>query len=282
MQNIVRVPVAGKSSVGRGSVSWKINREIVLLLGWGRAILLQLSHPLIACGVADHGSFLVQPHGRLGRLYRTLEGMLTLTFGTAQEAGGVIRHINALHDRVHGELREPAGVYSAGTTYSAHDPALLRWVHATLVDSFLLTYEFYVAPLTPEEKDRYCTEASWIEPLLGIPNGYLARDVLELQQYMDAMVSSDEITVTETARVLVREIVYPPIPRVAAPLFWLIRFSTIGMLPVKIREAYGFQWDSRRESALHLSAHLVRRLLPVVPSILRHWPSARAALRQHC
>jgi len=173
MANIVQVPVAGGPPFGRGSVSWKINREVVLLLGWGRAILLQLSHPLIACSVADHGSFLVQSHGRLGRLYRTLDAMLSLTFGTAQEADWVVCHINATHDQVYGRLREAARVFSAGTTYSAHDPALLRWVHATLMDSFLLTYEFYVIPLTPEEKDRYCAEASGIESLLGIPSGYL-------------------------------------------------------------------------------------------------------------
>jgi len=146
----------------------------------------------------------------------------------------------------------------------------------------VLTYEFYVGPLTPKEKDRYCAEGSGIEPLLGIPNGYLPRSLVELQKYMDAMFSSGEITVTETAQALAREVVYPPIPRVAEPLLWLMRLPTIGMLPPRIREAYGFQWDSRRQSALHLSAHMVRRLLRVTPSILRHWPGARAALRQHC
>jgi len=265
-----------------GSVSWKINREVVVLLGWGRAILLQLSHPLVACGVADHSSFLIQTRGRLHRLYQTVDAMICLAFGTPEEAERIIRHINAIHDRVHGQLRKPAGVFSAGTTYSAHDPALLRWVHATLLESSLLTYEFYVGPLTPKEKDRYCAEGSGIEPLLGIPNGYLPRSLVELQKYMDAMFSSGEITVTGTAQALAREVVYPPIPRVAEPLLWLMRLPTIGMLPPRIREAYGFQWDSRRQSALHLSAHMVRRLLRVTPSILRHWPSARAALRQHC
>jgi len=247
-----------------GSVSWKINREVVVLLGWGRAILLQLSHPLVACGVADHSSFLIQTRGRLHRLYQTVDAMICLAFGTPEEAERIIRHINAIHDRVH------------------HDPALLRWVHATLLESSLLTYEFYVGPLTPKEKDRYCAEGSGIEPLLGIPNGYLPRSLVELQKYMDAMFSSGEITVTGTAQALAREVVYPPIPRVAEPLLWLMRLPTIGMLPPRIREAYGFQWDSRRQSALHLSAHMVRRLLRVTPSILRHWPGARAALRQHC
>ena len=40
-----------------GRVAWKVHRERVLLLGWGRAILLQFAHPLVAAGVADHSAF---------------------------------------------------------------------------------------------------------------------------------------------------------------------------------------------------------------------------------
>src|SRR5262245_2235817 len=38
------------------TVTWRVNREIIVVAGWGRAILLQLAHPLIAAGVADHSS----------------------------------------------------------------------------------------------------------------------------------------------------------------------------------------------------------------------------------
>lgn len=276
-----QVPAARECPVGRDTVSWKIHSEVLLLLGWGRAILLLLSHPLIACGVAEHTSFLVQTRGRLRRLYRTLYAMLSLVFGKPEEVERVVRHINSLHDQVHGWLPETAGVFSAGATYSAHDPVLLRWVHATLLESSLLTYEFYIGPLTPEEKDRYCVEASGIEPLLDIPNGFLPRSSVELQQYMDTMFSSGEIAVTETARALAQEVVYPPMPGMAQSLFSLVRLPMIGMLPPMIRKAYGFPWDSRHEAKLHLSAHVVRSLLPLTPSILRHWPKARAAFRRH-
>ncbi|MFM8535179.1 MAG: hypothetical protein ACKOEC_16580 [Acidimicrobiia bacterium] len=30
---------------GPDSVTWKVNREIVVVAGWGRAILMQLAHP---------------------------------------------------------------------------------------------------------------------------------------------------------------------------------------------------------------------------------------------
>ena len=36
------------------SMIWRVDREMVLLLGGGRALLMQLAHPKVAAGVADH------------------------------------------------------------------------------------------------------------------------------------------------------------------------------------------------------------------------------------
>lgn len=255
-----------------GRVAWKINGEIVLLLGWGRAILLQLAHPLVACAIADHSNFNAQ---RLDRLHRTLDAMLALTFGNAGEATRVSQRISAAHRRVCGRMREPAGIYPAETKYFACDPVLLRWVHATALDSFLCTYELYVGPLTTREKDEYCTEASRIEPLLGIPSGYLPKTVAELREYIEQMLARGEITVTETARNLAREIFLPRVQWPGRAIMSLLYLPTIGLLPPLIRDAYGFPWNSLHLAGMHLSAKLVRALLPLAPPLFRHWPAAR-------
>jgi uncharacterized protein (DUF2236 family) len=258
-------------------MAWRLHQETVLLAGWGRAILLQLAHPLVAQGVAEHSDFLTDRRGRLRRLERTLRAMLALTFGAPAEVERVARGINRIHDRVHGELPAAAGVFPPGTPYTAHDPRLLSWVQATLLDSFLLTYELFVAPLTPDERDRYCAESSVVEPLLGIPPGWLPRSAAELRAFLEAGLAGGEIAVTDTARRLSREIVSPPAVLVARPLFALARLPTIGLLPPAIRRAYGFDWDARRERALRALAGSSRRLLPLLPSLLRHWPEARRA-----
>ena len=67
-------PLAAEPAVA-GSIAWRIHRERVLLAGWGRAILLQLAHPLVACGVAQHSRFTTEPWGRIRRLQRTLSAM---------------------------------------------------------------------------------------------------------------------------------------------------------------------------------------------------------------
>jgi uncharacterized protein (DUF2236 family) len=254
-------------------VSRKIHAERILLLGWGRALLLQFAHPLVAQGIVDHSGFLREKRGRWGRLRRTLDAMLVLTFGTPSEAAGVARGINAIHDRVHGRI----GVADAGiaaTAYSAHDPALLRWVHATLVDSFILAYELYVAPLTVLEKEQYCAESAGIETLLGIPEGFLPRSTLALERYMHAMLDGPDLVVTEAARRLAGEL-FTPVPRIALPLMTLARLATVGLLPARLRSDYGFTWSTRHETALRASALLARALLAVMPGRLRHWRMAR-------
>jgi uncharacterized protein (DUF2236 family) len=258
-------------------MTWRLHAEMALLAGWGRAILLQLAHPLIAEGVAAHSGFLAEGWGRLRRLSRTLSAMLTLTFGTEDEAAAVVRGINGIHDRVHGELPVASGVFPARTRYTAHDPALLAWVHASLIDSQLLTYERFVAPLSAADRDRYCEETSEIEGLVGIPHGQLPRSARELAAYMDAVLSGDQLCVTETARTLGYQIVNPPAFVIGWPIIALARLPTIGFLPPSIRAGYGFPWSERRARALGALTSISRRLLPLVPPPLRYWPMARAA-----
>jgi uncharacterized protein (DUF2236 family) len=189
----------------------------------------------------------------------------------------VVARINAIHDRVNGHLAGAAGAFPAGTPYTAHDPALLGWVHATLLDMNLRVYERYVGPLSPQEKDRYCAEASAIEGPFGIPAGRLPRSVAELGRYMESMLSSGAIDVTDTARMLARDVLHPPAPRLAAPVLSLVRLHTIGLLPPGIREEYGLPWSAWRERVLGVSTRVMRTALRVTPPIVRHWPAARRA-----
>lgn len=262
---------------GADSVVWKVNAEIVVLLGWGRAILMQLAHPLVAAGVAEHSAFMLEPGRRIRRLRETIAAMLALTFGTEDQVAWAAGGINAIHDRVHGRLARAAGPLPAGAPYSAHDPALLRWVHATLLDSLPLAYERFVGPLTPDERDRYCAESTAIAPLLGIPDGYLPGSRLQLERYVAEMLESGSIVVSETARSLAREALFGRSPLAARPLLSFMRLPAIGLLPPALKEAYGFAWDERRERALRLSAAAIRAVVSRAPALLRHWPAARAA-----
>ena len=254
---------SGHVRTGPDSISWKINREVVVVSGWGRAILLQLAHPAVAAGVHGHSTFRGSLRASFRRAHSTVGAMLSLTFGDTEQIITAAARINAIHDRVR------------GAKYSAHDPDLQRWVHATLLDSIPLTYERLVGPLTPRERDRYCLEATIMEPLLAMPDGWLPRESAQLDAYMRGMLAGGTLIVTDTSRALARALLYPPRWWVAWPAFRAMQLFTIGSLPPSIREAYGFEWGPRHERALSRWMTMIRTVVRWLPAIARQWPRAR-------
>jgi uncharacterized protein (DUF2236 family) len=272
---------------GPESITWKINREMIVVAGWGRAILLQLAHPAVAAGVHGHSSYRGSLLSGFRRLRSTVGAMLSLAFGDMEQMITAAARINAIHDRVRGRVPPPLppasreGAPGEGEAYSAHDPDLQRWVHATLLESVPLTYELLVGPLTVRERDRYCSEAAIMEPLLGMPAGWLPRDSAELEAYMGDMLAGGRIVVTDTSRALARALLYPPRWYVAWPVFRAMQLITIGSLPPSIRRAYGFEWRTRDERAFARWTALLRTSLRLLPPLAREWPMGRPSAVIH-
>ena len=255
---------------GPGSISWKINREIVVIAGWGPAILLQLAHPSVAAGVDHHSTFRGSLLSSFRRLRSTVGAMLDITFGDTERMIAAAAGINAIHDRVQGRV-DP----ESDQTYSAHDPDLQRWVHATLLDSMPRIYQLLVAPLSDRDRDQYCSESAMMESLLGMPDGWLPRDSAHVDAYVQDMLSSGRLVVTDTARALAHALLYPPQWYVVWPAFRAMQVLTIGLLPPSIRDAYGFQWRPRDQRAFNRWTMLLRTLRRLLPPIAREWPIAR-------
>ena len=259
------------------TVAERVNAERLVLLGWSRAILLQLAHPLVAAGVTEHSA--VRHGGRFTaarRLHHTVGSMLSLAFGTEAERDATIALINDIHRRVNGVLREDAGPFRAGTRYSAEDPALLLWVHATLLDSVPLVYERLVAPLTDAERDAYCREAAPVVRALGAADG-APETWAELQRYLSRMYASGELTVSREARELACIVLAPPLSALAGPVTTANRLVTVGLLPPDLRAQYGFRWTAKDERALARRLRLLRALRRVTPTRLAIWKGARVS-----
>jgi uncharacterized protein (DUF2236 family) len=270
----MRRPSSDAPSLSEPVVGRRINREAVVVLGWGRAVLMQLAHPLVAAGVGEYSQFNRGAGSFVRRARSTISAMLTITFGTPAEVQETIDQINAIHDRVHGVLRQAVGPYPAGTPYSARDPRLLLWVHATLIESMVLTYEQLVGPLSTEDKDRYVIEASYTTEQLGVPRDRQPATYAELDAYLAERYASGEIVVGPDARRVAAELLSPPVGP-AAPAFRVTRLITIGLLPPSLRDAYGFAWDDRRERRFIRTLGVIRRVRGTLPARLREWPSSR-------
>jgi uncharacterized protein (DUF2236 family) len=251
-----------------------VNREGVLLLGGGRALLLQVAHPLIAAGVAAHSGFRQQP---LQRLVRTLELTLTITFAGAAQAIAAVRKIERVHARVHGRLRSDVGPFPRGTLYDANDPELLFWVHATLVDTALLVYERFVEPLPPRAKAAYYEESKTAARLFGIPQSLIPETLRDFRHYMQRMLAGDTLAVDDDAREIAAAIFHPPGLIALQPAFGLANFFTVGLLPPVLRARYGLAWGPVREAALQAAAGIALRTVHRLPNLARTFPHARRA-----
>lgn len=254
---------------GPGSVSWRIDRELMVLAGGSCALLLQAAHPSVAAGVAQHSTYATDP---FGRLMRTLDSSFSVVFGSRSEADATLRRVNAIHAAVSGRRAD-------GATYSALDPEALLWVHATLVDTALRIYDRFVASLTDADRQRYHEESSHVGIALGIPADTMPATLVELRDWMDGMIRSGRVRVTPDARRIARTVLYPT--RFPPHLAWdVAHLVSMATLHPEIRRQYGIGWGESRERGMERLAALSRRALPLLPAPLRTAPQARAADRR--
>jgi uncharacterized protein (DUF2236 family) len=249
-----------------------VNGERMAILGWGRAILLQLAHPLVAAGVHEHSRFRGSLVAPVARLHGTIRAMLAFSFGSQEQAAQAAAIINGIHDRVHGRLPHAAGPFPAGTLYSAKDPQLLLWVHLTLLDSVTLAYSRFVEPLADEAIGAYCRDSTRSTALLGIAASSVPASRAELEGAL--LRYQHQLCVTDAARELAQAIVTPPLTG-RLPGFRLHRLATIGLLPAAVRNDYGLPWSAGDEQALRRWTARLRTYSRRAPAVLRRWRAAR-------
>jgi uncharacterized protein (DUF2236 family) len=231
-----------------------MHREGVLILGGGRALLMQIAHPAVAKGVAEHSSY---KGDRIARLLRTLRSTLAVVYGTKEQAEAAVAGINHLHKRVNGE------------GYDALDPELLVWVLATLIDTTFEMQEHFVAPVAAEEASRYYEDICVIGRLLGIPEGRMPPDLTSLRRYVEEM--STSLVVSDTARSICADL-FAPLPKMG-PSLWLMRHLTAGLLHPALREGFGLSWGRGREIELQALQWSCCNVLRRMPLVLRGTPS---------
>jgi uncharacterized protein (DUF2236 family) len=249
---------------GPDTLAWRINAETALLLGGGRALLMQVAHPLVAAGVADHSDFSAEP---FQRLWRTLDTALTVIFGDSEQWRAAARRVDGVHARVRGERD--------GVLYAALDPELLLWVHATLVDSSLSTYERFVRRLSPGDRERYYLEMHRMGTAFGVPEDLQPPTFAAFRAYVERTTSL--LRIEDESRRVARAVLSPEAPLLLFPVGLSFGLASVGLLPPRIRAGLGLRWNRRAERALAAMAAGVRRTLPLLPDRVRRWPHARLA-----
>jgi len=242
------------------SVARAVDREMFLLLGGAAALLLQVAHPLVAAGVAQHSRFREEP---FARLHRTLDSTLTVVFGEPARARSALRRIDRRHASV-------AGTASGGEPYRAREPRLLLWVQATLVLTSVRLYELVLGPLGPERRERYWAETKPIAAALGIPEAMLPVRFADLEAFERAMLASD--VVPDATSCALAGPIRRPLPLPSA-LYAPLDALTSGLLPPPVRGPFGLRWRRRERllfRAVIVTVRAVRRIAPAALTVVPH------------
>ena len=229
--------------------------EGALLLGGGRALLMQVAHPSVAAGVAEHSDFARNP---FARLMRTLEASYGIVFGAEDAARAIAESVTAVHERVR------------GTEYHATDPDLILWVHATLIDTALQVHTRFLRPLGVDEAERFYQDSMILAELFGCPRPQQPPTLADFGEYIRDTIGSLEVS--DTGRALARDILHARLPWPAPLALTAVRELTVGLLPRPLREQFGLRWSRRRKRVLLATQTASRMANALVPAAVRRAP----------
>jgi uncharacterized protein (DUF2236 family) len=245
---------------GPNSVSWRVHREVTVLFGGARALLLQAAHPLVIAGANQTAMYERDPWKRL---QRTLVLQYTLTFGTKAEAHAAADRINDVHERIHGI--DPV----TGRAYDALDPRLLLWVHACLVDSALLFERLTVGGLDDAGRQRFHEEQMLAAELVRLPRSEIPPTVGELSSFVTDTARSGELLVTDAARRVAALFFDPPRGAQWRPILRLVARLAVATLPAEVSEEYGIRPGAGSRSGTRAAFAAMRALRPLLPPRFR-------------
>ena len=243
--------------------------EPVLFLGAQRALLLQISDPIVAQGVDDHSTFRQLP---VTRLWSTADAMLCMVWGSDAQAAAAHRRVMAIHDGINGTLPHTGNRVG----YTAHDPSALSWVWGTLVETTFQVHERWLRPLGNSWDDLY---ADWrrFGVWFGIPSDQLPASTDAFRSWYAERLAA--LRVTDEARELATSILDPPMWFVPQSVKRAHALVATGLLDPHLRAEFGLTWGQQQADAFERAERRLRVAWASVPTTRRALPFCYIAAR---
>ena len=254
---------------GPQSMMWRVNKEITVLFGGARALLMHAAHPLIAAGARQTSFYQRDPWKRL---IRTLSLQNSVTFGTKQEADESAHRINKLHEVIKGKDEVTGG------TYDALDHEQLLWVHACLQISSIYFYEKTVKKLTTDEKNQYHAENTIAAEMVLVDINKVPKTHEGLKEWViEKSKEKNYLVYTDVAKDVQDIISGGPVPTHIKPIWPFIAFTAFHTLPVEFKNIYGIQTSKFKQHVLNFNLLLLKFTRPLLPPFFRLIAPARWA-----
>tara|TARA_B100002052_G_scaffold277100_1_gene282307 strand:- start:647 stop:1489 length:843 start_codon:yes stop_codon:yes gene_type:complete len=254
---------------GPETMMWKVNKEITVLFGGARALLMHAAHPLIAAGARQTSFYQRDPWKRL---IRTLSLQNSVTFGTKEEANDSATRINRLHEVIKGKDE------ITGKIYDALDHEQLLWVHACLQLSSIYFYENTVKKLSDQEKNQYHYENMLSAELVLIDIEKMPKTHEGLKNWViEKSRENNYLLLTDVAKDVENIIAGGPVPKHIKPIWPFIAFTAFQTLPPEFKDIYGIKDTKLKRLILKLNLIILKSTRPFLPPFFRLIPPARWA-----
>tara|TARA_B100000965_G_C19491224_1_gene713100 strand:+ start:142 stop:984 length:843 start_codon:yes stop_codon:yes gene_type:complete len=254
---------------GPNSMMWRVNKEITVLFGGARALLMHAAHPLIAAGARQTSFYQRDPWKRL---IRTLSLQNSVTFGTKTEADESANRINKLHEVIKGKDEVTGGIYDA------LDHEQLLWVHACLQISSIYFYELTVKKLTESEKNQYHLENIKAAEMVLVDVDLIPKTHEDLKNWViKKSQEEDYLKITDVAKDVKNIIGGGPVPVHIKPIWPFIAFTAFNTLPKEFKKIYGIKESKLKKIVLGFNLTLLKFTRPFLPPFFRLIAPARWA-----
>jgi len=259
---------------GPGSVTWRVLQEPIVTVGGLRSLYLQALLPRAVAGVEQNSRYRKDPWGRF---QRTSQYVMTVIYGTTEQAEAAGRRVRAMHARM--LATDPR----TGERFRVNEPELLRWVHVTEVESFMDSVLRGGLRLTPAEIDRYYAEQLRAAALVGLDPATVPDSAGAVAAYYDEMRPKLELTVDSAATGLF--LTLPPLPfglgmtPVRGAAFGVSALA-IGLLPGWARKLYGLPGLAGADRLASVNARVLGRLLRSIPIEWIESPARKDAMKR--
>jgi uncharacterized protein (DUF2236 family) len=255
---------------GPGSAAWHLERDSIIFLGGGRAVLLQLAHPFVAYAIHQHSK---TRDDVMGRFKRTFDNVFAMSFGDLDHAFTAARRVHNIHTRITGVIDEDAGAFARGTRYHANDVESQVWVWATLIDTVVTVHERVRGPLPDALKEAYYRDSWSFARLFAIPDEALPPSWGAFRAYVARMMESPVLTVTRPAREMGGFLF-------GGALGGTVAAVTASMLPPRLRDDFGLAYGMRERVTSRAVMSAARAAATFTPQVARDLPAYRDARRR--
>ncbi len=253
--------------LGPDSVAWRVTSDLRLNVAMLYPLLLQVAHPTVDAGVAEHSDF---EHRPWDRLLRTMDYVSMLVYG-GREAVSAGRRLRALHRRFRGTTAD-------GRRYSALEPAAYAWVHATLIATYVHGNARFGTPMSEDETSRFYAEYRGLGRLIGVRERDLPPTWPQFCTYFRRTARTKLQPTTSVQRVLstMQHPGAPPTPitgrlwpAIRLPARRIVWLGGVGLLDPIVRRRLEIGWNPLDEAQFRMLGASARLVGPVLPASLK-------------